>query len=109
MKLQNLLLFTAAVFLLTVIAAAQDEAHEEAATEAAAGGILGKELAAAVAVAFAAIGAGYAVGSAGAASIGAILEKPEVFGRAMIFVAFGEALAIYGLLVALMILFNIGA
>lgn len=65
-------------------------------------------VAAAIAIGLPAMGAGYAIGVAGAASVGAIAEKPETFGKVLIFVAFAEAIAIYGLLIAFMILFGIG-
>lgn len=60
-----------------------------------------------LAVGLAGVGAGIGIGTAGAASIGAIAEKPEMFGKTMIYVAFAEAVAIYGLLIALMILLGI--
>jgi V/A-type H+/Na+-transporting ATPase subunit K len=50
------------------------------------------------------IGAGIAVASTGAAAIGAIAEKPETFGRSLIFVGMAEGVAIYGLIIAFMIL-----
>ena len=52
----------------------------------------------------AAIGAGIAVGPVGAASLGIISEKPEMFGRTLIYLGLAEGIAIYGLIVALMIL-----
>jgi V/A-type H+-transporting ATPase subunit K len=66
------------------------------------------ELSAAIAMSLSAIGAGYAIAATGAAAAGATAEKPEVFGKVMIFVALAEAVAIYGLVVALMILLGIG-
>jgi len=51
-----------------------------------------------------AIGTGIAVSSAASAAIGAISENENNFGKAMIFVAMAEGIAIYGLLVAFMIL-----
>ena len=63
-----------------------------------------KELAAALAIGIPALAAGYAIAVAGAASAGAVAEKPEVFGRVIVFVALAEAIAIYGLVVALVIL-----
>jgi len=51
----------------------------------------------------AAIGAGFAVGHTGAAAIASITEKPEVFGRVMIFVGLAEGIAIYGLLISFLI------
>lgn len=61
-------------------------------------------LAAAIATGFGSIGAGIAVSSTGAAAVGAIAEKPESFGRALIFVGLAEGIAIYGLLISFMVL-----
>ena len=61
-------------------------------------------LAAALSTGLACIGAGIAVASTGAAAIGAMAEKPESFGRSLIFVGMAEGVAIYGLIIAFMIL-----
>ncbi len=61
-------------------------------------------LAAAIAVSVGSVGAGAAVGYVGAAAMGAIGEKPELAGRALIFVGLAEGIAIYGLIIAIMIL-----
>lgn len=61
-------------------------------------------LAAAIAVGAGSIGAAYAVSATGAAAIGAIAEKPDVFGKALIFVGLAEGVAIYGLIIAFIIL-----
>ena len=61
-------------------------------------------LGAAISTGLAAIGAGIAVSGTGAAAVGAIAEKPEVFGRALIFVGLAEGIAIYGLIISFMIL-----
>ena len=61
-------------------------------------------LAAAVSTGLATIGAGIAVASTGAAAVGTIAEKPESFGRALIFVGLAEGIAIYGLIISFMIL-----
>jgi V/A-type H+-transporting ATPase subunit K len=61
-------------------------------------------LAAAFSTGLACVGAGIAVGSSGAAAVGAIAEKPESFGRALIFVGLAEGIAIYGLIISFMIL-----
>ena len=61
-------------------------------------------LSAALAVGIGSIGCGIAVGNAAPAAIGAIAEEPKVFAKALIFVALGEGVAIYGLLIAIMIL-----
>lgn len=64
--------------------------------------------AAAVAAGLAAIGAAYAVAVVGAAAMGAVAEKPETAGRALIFVGLAEGIAIYGLIIAIMILGRLG-
>ncbi len=61
-------------------------------------------LAAALATSASAIGAGLAVASAAPAAIGAISENSENFGKAMIFVALAEGVAIYGLLISILII-----
>jgi V/A-type H+-transporting ATPase subunit K len=61
-------------------------------------------LAAAISTGLACVGAGLAVGPSGAAAIGAIAEKPEAFGRSLIFVGLGEGIAIYGLIIAFMVM-----
>ncbi|RKX79507.1 MAG: ATPase, partial [Spirochaetes bacterium] len=61
-------------------------------------------LAAAVAFGFGAIGAGIAIGNVGAAAMGAISEKPEIAGQALIFIALAEGLVVFGFITALMIL-----
>ncbi len=61
-------------------------------------------LAAALATGLATISAGIAVSSTGAAAVGAIAEKPESFGRALVFVGLAEGIGIYGLIVAVLIL-----
>lgn len=48
--------------------------------------------------------AGYAVGKVGSAAIGAFVEKPDLFGRLLIFVGLAEGIAIYGLIVSVLIL-----
>jgi len=60
--------------------------------------------AAALAVSAGSISAAYAVSATGSAAVGAIAEKPEIFGRALIFVGLAEGVAIYGLIIAFMII-----
>ena len=67
-----------------------------------------KYIGASLAIGLAGIGAGIGIAAAGSASIGAIAEKPEMFGKTMIYVAFAEAVAIYGLLISLILLFVVG-
>jgi V/A-type H+-transporting ATPase subunit K len=60
--------------------------------------------AAAIAVGIGSMAGGGAVGYVGAAAMGAIGEKPELAGRALIFVGLAEGIAIYGLIIGIMIL-----
>ena len=46
----------------------------------------------------------YALARIGTAAMGAMSEKPEIGGRALIFLGMAEGIAIYGLIVAIMIL-----
>ncbi|MFF7114476.1 ATP synthase subunit C [Streptomyces albogriseolus] len=58
---------------------------------------------AAIAVAASTIGAGIAVAYTGAAALAALSERPELFGRAMVIVGLAEGIAIYGLVVAVIL------
>ena len=62
---------------------------------------------AAIAVAASAIGAGIAVAYTGSAALATVSEQPELFGRAMVVVGLAEGVAIYGLIVAVLILGNV--
>ena len=70
---------------------------------ATAGGGMGF-LAAALACGLSALGAGIAVAAAAPAAIGACSENSKNFGKSIIFVALGEGVALYGLLIAILIL-----
>jgi V/A-type H+/Na+-transporting ATPase subunit K len=61
-------------------------------------------LGAAIAVAGSSIGAAFAVAYTGAAALAAMSERPEVFGRAMVVVGLAEGIAIYGLVVAVILI-----
>jgi V/A-type H+-transporting ATPase subunit K len=61
-------------------------------------------IAAALATALSCIGGGIAVAAGAPAAIGATSEDPKVFGKALIFVALGEGIALYGLLISILIL-----
>ena len=83
------------------------EAPEEVSAVAEAGystgfgiGLLG----AALATGLSCIGAGIAVASSASAAIGAISENPKTFGKALIFVALAEGVALYGMLISIQIL-----
>ena len=61
-------------------------------------------LGAAIAVAGSSIGAAIAVAYTGAAALAALSERPELFGRAMVIVGLAEGIAIYGLIVAIILI-----
>ena len=61
-------------------------------------------LAAALVTGLSCIGAGIAVAAAAPAAIGAFSENSKNFGKALIFVALGEGVALYGLLISILIL-----
>ena len=63
---------------------------------------------AAAATGLSCIGGGIAVGNAAPAAIGATSEDPKAFGKAIIFVALGEGIALYGMLISIMIISKIG-
>ena len=65
-----------------------------------------KYLAAALSTGLGSIAAGIAVGAGAPAAIGAISENEKSFSKALIFVALGEGVAIYGLLISILILFG---
>ncbi len=63
---------------------------------------------AALATGVASLGAGFAVARVGTAAVGALAEKPELFGRLLIFIGLAEGIAIYGLIVAILMLNRLG-
>jgi V/A-type H+-transporting ATPase subunit K len=65
-------------------------------------------IAAAVAAGLSTLAAGYAVAVVGSAAVGALAEKPELIGRVLILVGLAEGIAIYGLIVAVLILNRAG-
>jgi len=54
------------------------------------------------------IGAGIAVGPIGAASLAAVMERPEALGRTLIFLGLAEGIAIYGLVMSILLLNKLG-
>lgn len=101
----GLLLLTA---VLGISGAASAAAPEGTAAAAAAGEGLTtglKYIGAALAVGLSGIGGGIAVASSASAALGAISENDSVFGKALIFVGLAEGVALYGLIIALVLLF----
>jgi len=66
--------------------------------------IFGLAVGAGLALGLAGVGAGLGMGTASAAALGAITEKPETFGKSILYVVFIEAVAIYGFVIAFLLL-----
>lgn len=66
-------------------------------------------LGAALAAGFGFLGGGYAVARVGAAALGAASERPELLTRSLVFVALGEGIAIFGLVVAILMVLRLPA
>ena len=64
-------------------------------------------ISAALVTAVSSVAAAIAISAAAPAAIGAFSENPENFGKALIFVALGEGIAIYGLLISILIINNL--
>jgi F0F1-type ATP synthase membrane subunit c/vacuolar-type H+-ATPase subunit K len=81
-------------------------------------GIITHDFITTIAVGVAAIGAGIAVGLGGfsaigqgitsAAGIAATARHPDSMGRSLVFAAMSETFAIFGLLIAILIMFGLG-
>ncbi|MEU6017386.1 ATP synthase subunit C [Streptomyces sp. NPDC047515] len=101
----DVLLFVGALAVL-IVALSGGAARAAASSTAAAGSGAGSAalIGAAIAVAGASIGASIAVAYTGAAALAAMSERPELFGRAMVIVGLAEGIAIYGLVVAVLLL-----
>jgi V/A-type H+-transporting ATPase subunit K len=63
---------------------------------------------AALATGLSSLGAGFAVAKVGTAAVGALAEKPELFGRLLILIGLAEGIAIYGLIVSILMLNRLG-
>ena len=86
---------------------AADEGQKAAAAVSTGAGL--GYLAAALAVGLSCIGSGIAVAAGAPAAIGATSEDPKNFVKALIFVVLGEGIALYGLLISILIVGNLGA
>lgn len=64
--------------------------------------------AAAIATGLSSLAAGYAVAAVGSAAVGALAERPELLGRALVLVGLAEGIAIYGLIISILILNRLG-
>ncbi|MDO4742903.1 MAG: ATP synthase subunit C [bacterium] len=86
----------------TTVAETVDSSEPATTTDSLATGL--SYIGAGIAIGLAAIGAGIALASGAPAAIGAVAEDPKSFGKSMIFVALGEAVAIYGFIIAFLII-----
>jgi V/A-type H+-transporting ATPase subunit K len=85
-------------------AAAQEAAPEVGAPQ---GGNIGWGLGllgAALSTGGSSLGAAWALSRVGAAALGSITERPELFGRSLVYVGLAEGIAIYGIIISIMIL-----
>lgn len=97
----NLLLFFGTVVVADMLLFS---GHIYAADAAAASTDGWRYMAAALSTGLSCIGAGVAVASAASAAIGALSEDSSIMGKALIFVALAESIALYGLLISFSIL-----
>lgn len=106
--LANVISFFGVMAVMTVLPLTGAFAESAEAAEAAAGGLAEglRYIGAALSTGLGTIGTGIAVGGAAPAAIGAVSENDKAFSKALIFVALGEGVAIYGLLISILILFG---
>ncbi|WP_127783692.1 ATP synthase subunit C [Rhodococcus sp. X156] len=103
----NAVLFVLGLVALTVLAAigpGAAQASTVTAQAAADGDTWAALLGAAIAVAGSSLGAAVAVAYTGAAALAAMSERPELFGRSMVIVGLAEGIAIYGLIIAIILI-----
>ena len=105
--LTTLTLFMGLAATLLLLAAPQAVAAADAAANTAKAAAFDSSwglIGAALATGLSSLGAGFAVAKVGTAAVGALAEKPELFGRLLIFIGLAEGIAIYGLIVSILIL-----
>lgn len=101
----NALLVCGAIVLLLLALAGEPAVAAPAAADVPTGGSNWAALiGAAISVAGSSIGAAIAVAYTGSAALAALSERPEIFGRAMVIVGLAEGIAIYGLIVAIILI-----
>lgn len=102
-KVLNLLLLVGAGVLVVLALSASPSSAASAGTSTHSYG--GQALiGAAIAVAGSSIGAAIGVAYTGSAALAAMSERPEMFGRAMVIVGLAEGIAIYGLVIAIILI-----
>ena len=99
----GIMLLVALVLVVMAVAAPPSSAAMLAATGTAKALNGSALLGAGIAIAGSSIGGGIAVAYTGSAALAAMSERPEMFGRAMVIVGLAEGIAIYGLIVAVIL------
>lgn len=109
-KLASIVLVIMMMFALSVSAFAANEEDTAAQTAQTQQEETGKStnglglIAAAVVTGLAGIGGGLAIAAAAPAAIAATSEDPKSFGKSLIFVALGESIALFGVVISILIL-----
>lgn len=106
MKKTLILAFVLIIATAAICAAAQNESSENESEIKKQGGIadMTKYIAAAVAIGTATVASGLAIGRIGSAAMGAVSERPEAGGTAIILAALAEGICLWGFLIAFFIL-----
>jgi V/A-type H+-transporting ATPase subunit K len=100
MKIKTLpIIISMLICLLIISTVSMASAQEEVEAEV----LIFRYLGMSLSVSLCSIGAAYALGKTGTASVASITEKPELFGRTIIYVGMAEGIAIYGLLISFLI------
>jgi len=100
----NIMVAGAALVGLVLMLAGVADPAQAAASGASASSSGDAFIGAGIAVAGSTIGAGIAVSYTGAATLAAIAERPEMLGRALVIVGLAEGIAIYGLIIAVILI-----
>jgi len=105
LKILNLMLLVGAAVLFAVaISTSPSDAATTVVTGTAKSYAGDALIGASIAVAGSSIAAGIGVAYTGSAALAAMSERPEMFGRAMVIVGLAEGIAIYGLVVAIILI-----
>lgn len=100
----NVLFFFGTLIISDILLFSGNIQAAEVATEAASNADGLKFIAAALSTGLSCLGAGIAVASAASSALGALSEDSSIMGKALIFVALAESIALYGLIISFTIL-----
>ena len=102
--LANVLVFAAALALTLFFGIGDALAQAAAGAKEVSSGVGLALIGVGIPTAGAAIGAGIALGPVGSSALAVLAEKPEAFGRTLIFMGLAEGIAIYGLVMSILML-----